>query len=59
VETAADLRVEWFLDAATVGLTAGTSTPDLLINAVESWLRDFSQIPVTPSQTTEAKYELN
>jgi 4-hydroxy-3-methylbut-2-enyl diphosphate reductase len=59
VETAADLRAEWFLDAATIGLTAGTSTPDLLINAVENWLRDFSPLPATAAQNTEATYDLN
>ncbi|HEY3863055.1 MAG TPA: 4-hydroxy-3-methylbut-2-enyl diphosphate reductase [Verrucomicrobiae bacterium] len=34
-----DLRIEWFADAATVGLTAGTSTPDEVIDAVENWLQ--------------------
>jgi 4-hydroxy-3-methylbut-2-enyl diphosphate reductase IspH len=28
--------------AGTVGVTAGTSTPDSVINEVESWLRDFA-----------------
>jgi len=35
VQTADDLRAEWFEDAETVGLTAGTSTPDTLIDGVE------------------------
>jgi 4-hydroxy-3-methylbut-2-enyl diphosphate reductase len=39
VQTAADLRQEWFGDAQTVGITAGTSTPDALVDAVEQWLR--------------------
>ena len=34
VQAAADLRHEWFLDAETVGITAGTSTPDAVIDAV-------------------------
>jgi 4-hydroxy-3-methylbut-2-en-1-yl diphosphate reductase len=34
-----DLREEWFVEAQTVGLTAGTSTPDEIIDAVEGWLR--------------------
>ena len=38
VQTAADLRPEWFLNAETIGITAGTSTPDGLINSVENWL---------------------
>jgi 4-hydroxy-3-methylbut-2-enyl diphosphate reductase len=35
VQTASDLRREWFDDATTVGLTAGTSTPDEVIDSVE------------------------
>src|SRR5580658_1472305 len=38
VQGADDLRAEWFDGAATVGITAGTSTPDDMIDAVESWL---------------------
>jgi 4-hydroxy-3-methylbut-2-enyl diphosphate reductase len=41
VQAAADLRPDWFAGAATVGITAGTSTPDETIDAVELWLRDF------------------
>lgn len=33
-----DLRPEWFAGAETVGLTAGTSTPDVTIDAVEQAL---------------------
>ncbi len=39
VQQAADLRPEWFAHARTVGLTAGTSTPDSIIDAVENWLQ--------------------
>ena len=42
VQHAADLRAGWFHDAATVGITAGTSTPDSTIAEVEQWLRDFT-----------------
>ena len=38
VQTADDLCDEWFLAVKTVGLTAGTSTPDALISEVETWL---------------------
>ncbi len=38
VQTAAELRPEWFVDCAAVGLTAGTSTPDTVIAGVEAWL---------------------
>ena len=37
--TAADLRAEWFESTDTVGLTAGTSTPDRLIDEVETALK--------------------
>jgi len=39
VETDADLRPEWFDGANVVGLTAGTSTPDDVIDRVEAQLR--------------------
>jgi 4-hydroxy-3-methylbut-2-enyl diphosphate reductase len=39
VQGADDLRVEWFQGAAMVGITAGTSTPDDIIDAVENWLQ--------------------
>jgi len=42
VETVADLRPEWFEAADTVGLTAGTSTPDEVIEAVELRLREWA-----------------
>ena len=38
VHTVADLREGWFHPEDTVGITAGTSTPDSVINDVESWL---------------------
>ena len=39
VQGAGDLRATWFAGAATVGITAGTSTPDAIIDAVENWLQ--------------------
>jgi 4-hydroxy-3-methylbut-2-enyl diphosphate reductase len=41
VQSAADLKPDWFVEAQTVGITAGTSTPDSLIDEVEGWLRDW------------------
>ncbi len=35
VQTAVDLRNDWFHGATTVGITAGTSTPDVVIEGVE------------------------
>jgi 4-hydroxy-3-methylbut-2-enyl diphosphate reductase len=42
VETAADLRAEWLHEARSVGLTAGTSTPDHVIDAVHAALQRFA-----------------
>jgi 4-hydroxy-3-methylbut-2-enyl diphosphate reductase len=38
VSSARDLQPDWFRHAQTVGLTAGTSTPDHVINDVRAWL---------------------
>ena len=44
VQTVKDLHSDWFVDAQTVGITAGTSTPDSAIDSVENWLeRETSQ----------------
>jgi 4-hydroxy-3-methylbut-2-enyl diphosphate reductase len=42
VQSASDLRSYWFTGAETVGITAGTSTPDDLIDEVEEWLKEFA-----------------
>ena len=42
VQTAADLCREWFAFVGTVGITAGTSTPDPVIAAVENCLRQWA-----------------
>ncbi|HWD19400.1 MAG TPA: 4-hydroxy-3-methylbut-2-enyl diphosphate reductase [Verrucomicrobiae bacterium] len=39
VQQAKDLRAEWLAHAVRIGLTAGTSTPDFIINEVEDRLR--------------------
>jgi 4-hydroxy-3-methylbut-2-enyl diphosphate reductase len=43
VQTAHDLCDAWFLAADIVGLTAGTSTPDTLINEVEQRIQQISR----------------
>ena len=46
VQTADDLRQEWFSNAVIVGITAGTSTPDILIDGVEKRIQQIAeQIP--------------
>lgn len=43
VQTADDLKPDWFANATAVGITAGTSTPDESIDAVEQWLKEFDE----------------
>ena len=42
VETEAELRREWFEGCRVVGLSAGASTPDWLVQGVAGWLRALS-----------------
>jgi 4-hydroxy-3-methylbut-2-enyl diphosphate reductase len=42
VQAAADLREEWFCSNDTVGITAGTSTPDAVIAGVERAIHDLA-----------------
>jgi 4-hydroxy-3-methylbut-2-enyl diphosphate reductase len=49
VQTDADVRPEWFRDADVIGLTAGTSTPDEMINRVESCIVSCTRQPDAPS----------
>jgi 4-hydroxy-3-methylbut-2-en-1-yl diphosphate reductase len=43
VQTADDLRADWFLTGDTVGITAGTSTPDKLIMEVEQRIKQTKE----------------
>jgi 4-hydroxy-3-methylbut-2-enyl diphosphate reductase len=44
VERAEDLRVDWFVGTPVVGLTAGTSTPDDVIDEVEARLHEVGEM---------------
>lgn len=44
VQNASDLRPDWFLDTGVVGITAGTSTPNDVIDGVESRIRELSAV---------------
>jgi 4-hydroxy-3-methylbut-2-enyl diphosphate reductase len=46
VQTEADVRAEWFDGAKVVGLTAGTSTPDEVIDRVDARIRLYSETAV-------------
>jgi 4-hydroxy-3-methylbut-2-enyl diphosphate reductase len=55
VQTAADLRPEWFHGAGTVGITAGTSTPDAIVDGVEEWLRAWNSGAPARLQSIQAR----
>lgn len=42
VQTDSDLRPEWFLAAGAVGITAGTSTPDHVIDRIDQRIRELA-----------------
>jgi 4-hydroxy-3-methylbut-2-enyl diphosphate reductase len=56
VQTAADLHATWLNNARTIGITAGTSTPDTVIDAVEQWLHEFArfQEQIEPASAKES-----
>ncbi len=41
IQNADELKPYWFYNAQTVGITAGTSTPDEVIDSVEYWLNYY------------------
>jgi 4-hydroxy-3-methylbut-2-enyl diphosphate reductase len=58
VQTAGDLLPDWFQADDTVGITAGTSTPDMVINEVEQWLNDFAARMAAQTNQTKETHEL-
>ena len=42
IQTESDLRGEWFIGARTVGITAGTSTPDPAIDRIDQRIRQLA-----------------
>jgi 4-hydroxy-3-methylbut-2-enyl diphosphate reductase len=53
VQRAEDLREEWFCETETVGLTAGTSTPDAVIDEVEHAICNLARQPDYPRANRE------
>jgi 4-hydroxy-3-methylbut-2-en-1-yl diphosphate reductase len=53
VQTAEDLRARWFHADDTVGITAGTSTPDDVIDVIEKRISEFSIRANQPTNTKE------
>lgn len=52
IQTEADLRVDWFETAEVVGITAGTSTPDPIIERVEGRIRQLSAAYRSPAHAS-------
>src|SRR5215471_10253575 len=50
VQTDDDVRAEWFDEATVVGLTAGTSTPDDVIDRVEARIRLCTSVRPAPTR---------
>jgi 4-hydroxy-3-methylbut-2-en-1-yl diphosphate reductase len=54
VQAASDLRPEWLRSAETIGITAGTSTPDDVIDQVEGRIRELSSLSsASPARNEE------
>jgi 4-hydroxy-3-methylbut-2-enyl diphosphate reductase len=53
VQTADDLQIDWFANAQIIGITAGTSTPDSVINAVEQRLSQITPVPTGAKMAEE------
>ena len=47
IDDAEALRAEWFAGINTVGLTAGASAPELLVQGVIDGLRKFAEVEVS------------
>jgi len=47
------LQIDWFAGAQIVGITAGTSTPDSVINAVEQRLSQITPVPTSAKMAEE------
>jgi 4-hydroxy-3-methylbut-2-enyl diphosphate reductase len=59
IQNASEVRAEWFVNADTIGLTAGTSTPDAVIDSVERRIREAANQPDTGFFQRNLAHELN
>ena len=58
VQTADDLRKEWFAGANIVGITAGTSTPDSVVDDAQAWLEHFAAFHANQEATLEPAHAM-
>jgi hypothetical protein len=47
IANSGELRREWFDDAKSVGVTAGASAPEMLVDGVVNWLRQLGPVEVS------------
>jgi 4-hydroxy-3-methylbut-2-enyl diphosphate reductase len=59
VQTAGDLHADWFANAETIGITAGTSTPDEVIESVEQSIRELATAQDRRPLPQNHTFELN
>jgi 4-hydroxy-3-methylbut-2-enyl diphosphate reductase len=53
VQTESDLRPDWFRDSRAVGITAGTSTPDQVIDRIDQRIRELAADRACASHATQ------
>ena len=59
VQTASDLHEDWFGPSDTVGITAGTSTPDSSIKEIEEWLHSLAARSNAGGPTNDTRNQLH
>jgi len=59
IDDAGALRPEWFVGVGTVGLTAGASAPEMLVQGVIDGLRQFGEVEVAllPGVAEDVKFK--
>lgn len=57
IESPADLRLEWFKNASRVGITAGASTPEWIIEEVVARMQEFEETRETSTLSLTAGEE--
>ena len=58
VNCAEELKAEWFTENSTVGITAGASTPESIIQEVLSWLKKYFEVTSEKDAVTVEENEI-
>lgn len=59
VETARDLKAEWFKGIEVAGLTAGASTPDWIIEEVQTRMKELGEVMVVDEKNENSNVNAN